>query len=55
VIPRAAISDERKSKMTKSNTNGNGADVTNGCAITPTIHLALQGKGNVGKTVVAGC
>jgi len=28
--------------MAKSNTNGNGADVTNGCAITPTIHLVLQ-------------
>ncbi len=40
--------------MAKSNTNGNGADVTNGCAITPTIHLVLQGKGGVGKTVVAG-
>jgi CO dehydrogenase nickel-insertion accessory protein CooC1 len=40
--------------MAKSNTNGNGADVTNGSAITPTIHLVLQGKGGVGKTVVAG-
>jgi hypothetical protein len=40
--------------MAKSNTNGNEADVTNGCAITPTIHLVLQGKGGVGKTVVAG-
>ena len=40
--------------MAKSNSNGNGADVTNGCAITPTIHLVLQGKGGVGKTVVAG-
>jgi CobQ/CobB/MinD/ParA nucleotide binding domain len=40
--------------MAKNNTNGNGADVTNGCAITPTIHLILQGKGGVGKTVVAG-
>ena len=39
--------------MAKNNTNGNGADVTNGCAITPTIHLVLQGKGGVGKTVVA--
>ena len=37
--------------MAKSNTNGNGADVTNGCAITPTIHLILQGKGGVGKTI----
>jgi hypothetical protein len=45
---------ERRSYMAKSNTNGNGADVTNGCAITPTIHLVLQGKGGVGKTVVAG-
>ena len=40
--------------MARSNTNGNGADVTNGSAITPTIHLVLQGKGGVGKTVVAG-
>ena len=40
--------------MAKSNTNGNEAGVTNGCAITPTIHLVLQGKGGVGKTVVAG-
>jgi hypothetical protein len=40
--------------MAKSTTNGNGAAVTNGCAITPTIHLVLQGKGGVGKTVVAG-
>ena len=40
--------------MAKSNTNGNGADVTNGCAITPTVHLVLQGKGGVGKTVIAG-
>ena len=28
--------------------------MTNGCAITYTIHLVLQGKGGVGKTVVAG-
>ncbi len=40
--------------MAKSNTNEKGADLTNGCAITPTIHLVLQGKGGVGKTVVAG-
>ncbi len=40
--------------MAKSNTNSNVADVTNVCAITPTIHLVLQGKGGVGKTVVAG-
>src|SRR6202167_6209904 len=45
---------ERRSYMAKSTTNGNGAAVTNGCAITPTIHLVLQGKGGVGKTVVAG-
>ena len=40
--------------MAKSNTNGNEAGVANGCTITPTIHLILQGKGGVGKTVVAG-
>jgi hypothetical protein len=40
--------------MAKANTNGDGADVTSGCLITPTIHLVLQGKGGVGKTVVAG-
>jgi hypothetical protein len=40
--------------MTKGNTNGNGEAVTNYSAITPTIHLVLQGKGGVGKTVVAG-
>jgi len=40
--------------MAKSNPNGSGADVANGCATTPTIHLVLQGKGGVGKTVVAG-
>jgi hypothetical protein len=39
--------------MAKNNTNGNGAGETNGCPITPTIHLVLQGKGGVGKTVVA--
>jgi len=40
--------------MAKSNTNANVAHITNGCAIAPTIHLVLQGKGGVGKTVVAG-
>jgi CO dehydrogenase nickel-insertion accessory protein CooC1 len=35
--------------MPKDNTNGNGT-----CAATqPTIHLILQGKGGVGKSVVA--
>jgi hypothetical protein len=40
--------------MAKGNTNENGAAVTSGSAVTPTIHLVLQGKGGVGKTVVAG-
>ena len=40
--------------MAKSNTNGNETAATNGAPITPTIHLVLQGKGGVGKTVVAG-
>jgi hypothetical protein len=40
--------------MAKSNTNGNGAEATNGSAITPTIDLVIQGKGGVGKIVVAG-
>ena len=40
--------------MAKCNTNGNGTGATNGAPITPTIHLVLQGKGGVGKTVVAG-
>ena len=39
--------------MAKSNTNGNGAGPANGSAIPPTIHLVLQGKGGVGKSVVA--
>ncbi len=40
--------------MAKNNTDGNGAAVTNGSALPPTIHLVLLGKGGVGKTVVAG-
>jgi hypothetical protein len=40
--------------MAKNNTNGNGTAVANGSPIPPTIHLVLQGKGGVGKTVVAG-
>jgi hypothetical protein len=40
--------------MAKGNTNGNGTGATNDASITPTIHLVLQGKGGVGKTVVAG-
>jgi hypothetical protein len=40
--------------MAKSNASGNGAVVTDDTAILPTIHLVLQGKGGVGKTVVAG-
>ena len=40
--------------MAKSNTNGNGTDATTASAIPPTIHLVLQGKGGIGKSVVAG-
>jgi CobQ/CobB/MinD/ParA nucleotide binding domain len=40
--------------MAKDNPNGNEEGATNGSTITPTIHLVLQGKGGVGKTVVAG-
>jgi cellulose biosynthesis protein BcsQ len=40
--------------MARGNRNANGEAATNGSAITPTIHLVLQGKGGVGKTVVAG-
>ena len=39
--------------MAKSNTNGNGSDVDSIAAIPPTIHLVLQGKGGIGKSVVA--
>jgi adenylylsulfate kinase-like enzyme len=38
--------------MAKNNGNGNGTDVT-AAPITPTIHLVLQGKGGVGKSVIA--
>ena len=37
--------------MTKS--NGNGANAATAPSTTPTIHLVLQGKGGVGKSVVA--
>lgn len=36
--------------MAEKNINGNIAPATNGSCI-PTIHLVLQGKGGVGKTV----
>jgi hypothetical protein len=39
--------------MAKNNANGNGTDVTSVAAVTPTIHLVLQGKGGVGKSVIA--
>jgi hypothetical protein len=39
--------------VAKSNTNGNGSDVDTTSAIPPTIHLVLQGKGGIGKSVVA--
>jgi hypothetical protein len=39
--------------MAKSNTNGNGSDAGTISAIPPTIHLVLQGKGGIGKSVVA--
>ncbi len=38
--------------MAKSNINGNGSDVST-VFITPTIHLVLQGKGGIGKSVIA--
>jgi adenylylsulfate kinase-like enzyme len=40
--------------MAKNNTNGNetGAAIV-APAFTPTIHLILQGKGGVGKSIVA--
>ena len=40
--------------MAKTNTNENGAGAATVPAITPTIHLVLQGKGGIGKSVVAG-
>lgn len=40
--------------MTESNKDANGAAATTDCTTTPTIHLVLQGKGGVGKTVIAG-
>ena len=40
--------------MAKGNTNGNGSDTAGIAPVPPTIHLVLQGKGGVGKTVVAG-
>jgi hypothetical protein len=39
--------------MAKNNANGNGTDVTTVSAVTPTIHLVLQGKGGIGKSVIA--
>jgi hypothetical protein len=39
--------------MAKSNMNGNGTGATTVPAITATIHLVLQGKGGIGKSVVA--
>ena len=39
--------------MAKSNTNGNGTGTTSVPAIAAAIHLVLQGKGGVGKSVVA--
>src|ERR1700683_3224992 len=39
--------------MAKNNANGNGTDVTAVSGSTPTIHLVLQGKGGVGKSVIA--
>lgn len=40
--------------MAKGNTNGDGPAASAEHAITPTIHLVLQGKGGIGKSVVAG-
>jgi len=40
--------------VAKTNTNENGAGAATVPAITPTIHLVLQGKGGIGKSVVAG-
>jgi len=40
--------------LAKSNTNGSGSDTTTVSALPPTIHLVLQGKGGVGKSVIAG-
>src|ERR1700733_13864395 len=41
--------DGRKNIMPKDHTNGSGT----GATTQPTIHLILQGKGGVGKSVVA--
>ncbi len=40
--------------MPKINTNGNGTDATAARTTPPTIHLVLQGKGGIGKSLVAG-
>jgi adenylylsulfate kinase-like enzyme len=40
--------------VAKTNPNGNGTGATTAPAIIPTIHLVLQGKGGIGKSVVAG-
>jgi hypothetical protein len=40
--------------MAKTNPNGDGTGATTAPVIIPTIHLVLQGKGGIGKSVVAG-
>lgn len=39
--------------MAKNNTNGSETTAIAAPAFTPTIHLILQGKGGVGKSIVA--